>query len=86
MTGNQTSAYPPGDLRNRDPETKARSRAQFVLMIAMHLGISPTRSDLPGAIYREHLADEKIEFGDPRYSWTYGAAGDIARQYMTECA
>jgi hypothetical protein len=79
-------AYPPGDLRNRDPKTIARSPAQFVLMIAMRLIVSPITSSLPRDIYREFLADEKIEFGDPRYDWTYGGAGDIARNYMTECA
>lgn len=33
---------------------------------------------------REYLAEEKIKFGDPRYSWTADAAVTVARDYQTD--
>jgi len=30
---------------------------------------------------RQHLADEKIEFGDPRYTWDRDGAREVAQAY-----
>lgn len=32
-------------------------------------------------VYRQHLRDEKIEFGDPRFGWTATDARDLAQAY-----
>jgi hypothetical protein len=32
-------------------------------------------------VYRQHLRDEKIEFGDPRFGWAANDARDLAQAY-----
>lgn len=63
---------------------------QFVCEIGRHFKrVDPTMSnrgtyELAVSTLREYLADEKISFGDPEYSWDRAGAIAIAQQWQTD--
>lgn len=59
------------------------TRTQFIVQMILALARRyPTLTtakamDLAAVSYREFMASEKIEYGDPRYDWTAAGAADL---------
>ena len=65
------------------------TQRQFVVAIAVAIGKATGAKalyalPLAARAFREFAADERIEFGDPRYAWDEAAAMKLAQEMVID--